>query len=104
MDAATSFIQHWYYHLPNYVIAVMMYAAIGRFILGMFVPENWSNFIWRGFVLVSDPAVKTVRILTPSAVPLQVVVLFTILWLLAIRVWFFFEMARWGLAPRVIGG
>jgi uncharacterized protein YggT (Ycf19 family) len=101
LDAASSFFQYWYYHLPNYALALMMYACIGRFVLGLFVPPNWQNYIWRGFVWVSDPAVRSVRAITPHAVPLPVVVFFAILWLLALRVLFFFEMARWGLAPRV---
>jgi uncharacterized protein YggT (Ycf19 family) len=101
LDAATSFFQHWYYHLPNYALAVMMYAALGRFVLGLFVDPNWTNFIWKGFVAVSNPAVKLTRAITPDAVPLQVVVLFAILWLLAARVVLFFEFARWGLAPRL---
>lgn len=103
MDAAASFFQYWYYHLPNYALALMMYACIGRFLLGLFVPPTWDNYIWKGFVWASDPAVKPARYLTPSAVPDPVVVLFTILWLLAARILFFFEMARWGLAPRVFG-
>lgn len=103
MDAATSFFVYWYYHIPNYVLAVLMYAAIGRFALSLFVPENWSNYIWRGFVAVSDPAVKVARVITPDAVPAPLLLIFTILWLIALRILFFFEMARWGLAPRVFG-
>lgn len=101
MDAPVAFLQYWYYHLPNYALAVLMYACIGRFLLGLFVDPNWRNFIWRGFVVVSDFAVKPVRAVTPHVVPIQVVVIFAILWLLALRIFFFFEMARWGLAPRL---
>jgi hypothetical protein len=101
LDAATSFFQSWYYHLPNYALAVLMYAAIGRFFLSLFVDPNWNNFIWRGFVAVSDPAVKLVRAITPDAVPPPVIIIFTVLWLIAARVLLFFEFARWGLAPRV---
>lgn len=102
MDAAASFFQHWYFHVPNYVLAVLMYACVGRFLLGLFVDPNWNNFIWKGFVYVSDMAVRPVRAITPDAVPLQLVIGFAILWLIAARILFFFEMARWGLAPRII--
>lgn len=103
MDAAASFFQHWYYHVPNYVLAVIMYACLGRFLLGLFVPATWDNYIWRGFVWTSDLAVRPVSAITPSAVPAPLVILFTVLWLLAIRILLFFEMARWGLAPRLGG-
>ncbi len=101
MDAATSFFQHWYFHLPNYALAVMMYAVIGRFLLGLFVDPNWDNFIWKSFVAVSNPAIRVVRAVTPDAVPLPAVLVFTLLWLMAARILLFFELARWGLAPRV---
>lgn len=103
MDAATSLIQHWHYHLLNYALAVLLYATLGRFLLGLFVPENWDNFIWKGFVAVSNPAVKIVRVITPNAVPTPVVLVFTMLWLMAARMVLFFEFARWGLAPRIGG-
>jgi YggT family protein len=103
VDAGASFFQHWWFHLPNYALAVLMYACVGRFLLGLFVDPAWNNFIWKGFVRVSDVAVRPVRAVTPAAVPLQVVVAFTFLWLLAARILFFFEMARWGLAPRLTG-
>lgn len=103
MDAATSFVTHWYYHIPNYVLALLLYAVVGRFILSLIVPENFDNFIYRGFIAVSDPVVRIVRFVTPDAVPPPVVLIFTLIWLMVIRVWFFFEMARWGLAPRIFG-
>jgi hypothetical protein len=60
LDPST-FLDHWYYQLPNYALALMQYAAIGWLILGLFVDENWSNYIFRGFVshvsLGDDPAV-----------------------------------------------
>ncbi|MBX9990791.1 hypothetical protein [Phreatobacter oligotrophus] len=103
MDAASSFFQYWYFHVPNYVLALVMYACLGRFVLGLFVPPTWDNYIWRGFVWTSDLAVRPVQAITPGAVPLQVVILFAILWTLAFRIFLFFEMARWGLAPRIAG-
>ena len=35
-----SFLSFWYYHLPNFVLAALMYTLLGRVVLGMFVdPE-----------------------------------------------------------------
>lgn len=103
MDAGVSFFTYWYYHLPNYALAVLLYACIGRFILGLFAPANWDNFIWKGFIAVSEPAIKATRFVTPDAVPPPVLIIFAMIWLVALRILFFFEMARWGLAPRLMG-
>jgi hypothetical protein len=103
LDAAANFFQYWYYHLPNYGLAVLMYACVGRFLLGLVAKPGWDNFIWKGFVMVSDVAVKPVAAITPNVVPPPVLVLFAILWLTIARVALFFEMARWGLAPRIGG-
>lgn len=103
MDASIPFLGYWYFHLPNYALAVMQYATIARFLLGQFVDENWQNYIWRGFKAVSAPAVATVGMLTPRAVPHPVQLIFTILWLQVARVALFLVLAGLGLAPRVGG-
>ena len=96
-------LSHWYFHLPNYALAVMQYATIGRLILGFFVDPNWSNYIWRGFKAVSAPAVEVVRVITPKICQTPLVLIFTILWLQIVRIAFFFFMASLGLAPLVQG-
>jgi uncharacterized protein YggT (Ycf19 family) len=101
MSVADSLVQLWYFHIPNYALAVMLYATIGRFALGLFVDENWSNYIWRGFKAVSHPAVWVVRRVTPTAVPHPVVLGFTMIWLMAARVALFIGLAAAGLLPRV---
>ena len=49
------FWTYWYFHIPNFVLAAVMYTLLGRLVLGFFVPENWDNYIWRGFKRVTDP-------------------------------------------------
>src|SRR5918994_7591875 len=93
------FWPYWYFHLPNLVMAALMYTLIGRFILGMFVPPDWNNYIWRTFVWITDPVVGIVRFITPLAIALPLVVVFGALWLMLLRVVFFLAMVRLGLAP-----
>ena len=48
----------WYFHLPNFVLAALMYTLLGRAILGVIVgPQNSSNYIWRFFCRITDPVV-----------------------------------------------
>jgi uncharacterized protein YggT (Ycf19 family) len=94
-------LQYWYFHLPNFVLAAVMYTVLGRLLLSFFVPPDWQNYIWRAFVRITEPVVRLVRYVTPVGVPHVVVLVFTILWLMVARVAFFLIMAAWGLLPKV---
>lgn len=98
-DGAIPFLAQWYFHLPNYVMAALMYTLIGRFILGSFVAAEWNNYIWRAFVVFTEPVVRVVRFITPMAIATPLVVLFGALWLMVLRVAFFLLMVRLGLGP-----
>ncbi|TIV11798.1 MAG: YggT family protein, partial [Mesorhizobium sp.] len=43
------FWSYWYFHIPNFILAAVMYTLMGRLLLGLFVPESWDNYIWRFF-------------------------------------------------------
>ncbi len=94
-----SFWSYWYFHIPNYVLAAVMYTLIGRLLLGFFVPENWDNYIWRGFRLVTDPVVRVVRAITPDVIAQPGLLVFAALWMMVLRVALFGALARSGLMP-----
>lgn len=89
----------WYFHLPNYVLAALMYTLVGRFILSMIAPAGWNNYIMRAFVTVTDPVVTLVRFITPHAIALPLVLVFGALWLMLLRVALFLGMVSYGLGP-----
>ena len=95
------FWSYWYFHIPNFILAAIMYTMIGRLLLGFFVDENWTNFIWRGFKRITDPTVRLVRAVTPAALPHPVVLAFAALWLMTIRIAYLIVLLRSGLAPVV---
>lgn len=97
-------LEHWYFHIPNFVLAAIMYTLAGRFVLGLFVPEDWDNYIWRAFVGMTQPVVNVVRVITPAIVPAKIVLLFALIWLLIVRIVFFWVMLSVGLAPVAGGG
>ncbi|MGE4221162.1 MAG: YggT family protein [Alphaproteobacteria bacterium] len=92
-------IGHWYYHLPNYALAVFIYTLLGRFILGMFVPEEWPNYIWQAFKALTRPVLLGIRFITPAAVPVIWLPLIGVFWLTTLRVGFTLVMAAHGLVP-----
>ena len=94
-----SFWSYWYFHIPNFVLAAVMYTLIGRLVLGFFVPENWDNYLWRFFRLITDPVVRLVRFVTPQILSHNIVVVFGVLWLMAIRLVYLVTLINLGFGP-----
>ena len=94
---------YWYYALPNYVLAALMYSLLARFLLSLFLAPDSPNYIFRFLVRITNPVLAVFGFLTPRAVPPAVLVLFSVVWLLMLRFVFFVAMASAGLAPTVEG-
>jgi uncharacterized protein YggT (Ycf19 family) len=90
---------YWYFHIPNFVLAALVYTLIGRFALSFFVPEDWDNYIWRAFRRLTDPVVIVASLGTPAVVPHRVILMFAVLWLMLARVLFALTLASVGLLP-----
>ncbi len=86
MTSSQSLIAQWYFHLPNFVLAALMYTLLGRAALGVFVAHDSSNYIWRFFCRISDPVVAVFSPLTPKATAPVVLWLFCFVWLFWLRV------------------
>jgi len=89
------------FHVPNFILAAVMYTMMGRLALALFVPAGWDNYIFRAFVRITDPVLKVVRLVTPQALPDLVAMLFAILWLLVVRIVFFIVMSNLRWAPTM---
>jgi len=103
VDAPVPFLAHWYYALPNYVLAALMYSLLARFVLSFFMAPDSTNYIFRFFVLITDPVLRIVAWVTPRAVPPLLLLLFSAIWMIMLRFTFFIAMANAGLAPTVSG-
>jgi uncharacterized protein YggT (Ycf19 family) len=99
-----SFWTYWYFHIPNFILAALVYTMLGRLVLGLFVPETWDNYIWRAFKRLTDPVVIVVRAATPAALPHLVVLVFATLWLMVLRVALAVALSEAGLMPAAMGG
>ena len=58
---SVSFWSQWYFQIPNFILAVVMYTMLGRALLGLFVDQDPKNYIWRGFCAITDPALALER-------------------------------------------
>lgn len=96
-----SLIAYWYFHLPNFVLAVLMYTVLARAVLGLFVAPDSQNYIWRFFCRITDPFVRLVAAVTPKACPPVIVWLFAVVWLFWLRLIFFIVFNIFGLSPPI---
>jgi YggT family protein len=97
---AGSLLSYWYFHLPNFVLAALMYTLLGRVMLGLFVAPDSPNYIWRFFCRVTDPVVAAVSIVTPKAAMPVVTWLFGVVWLFWLRVGLLYLFLLLGAVPR----
>jgi hypothetical protein len=101
VDPANSLLAYWYFHLPNFVLAALMYTLLGRAILGLMIDPGSTNYIWRFFCRVTDPVVAAVAVVTPKAAAPVVVWLFGVVWLFWLRVLFLYLFLVLGAVPKV---
>jgi YggT family protein len=86
MDSANPIFAYWWFHLPNFVLAALMYTVLGRVLLGLIFDPGSTNFIWRFFCRVTDPLIAILRPATPKATAPVVLWLFSFVWLFWLRV------------------
>ncbi|MCB1436665.1 MAG: YggT family protein [Rhodobiaceae bacterium] len=94
-------LEYWYFHLPNYLLAVLMYTLLGRFLLSFLFAPGSTNYIWRTFVRMTDPVVRLFAVITPKTVPWLLTILFSFLWLFVIRIALLRAFSELGLAPHL---
>jgi YggT family protein len=94
-----TFLSYWYYYLPDYVLAVLMYTVLGRAALSLLVEPESQNYIWRFFCNVTDPVIGAVAQVTPKATVPIVLWLFSFVWLFWLRFLMYFGYAAAGLLP-----
>lgn len=101
MDSTFAFLPYWYYYLPNFVLAALMYTLIGRALLSLFVDPDSANYIWRFFCRLTDPVVAVVTAVTPKAAAPVVLWLFAAVWMFWLRVVLHYGLLVLGAAPRL---
>ena len=95
------FVDYWFYYLPSYLLAVLMWACLGRFLLSLFFSPEHPNNIWRAFRRTTDPVVRAVAYVTPRFMLPILMPLVAAFWLFVARIAFWIVMYSNGLAPRL---
>lgn len=100
--AGSSLFTYWYFHLPNFVMAALMYTLLGRVLLGLIVQPDSSNYIWRFFCRLTDPVVAAVSAVTPKDTAPVVIWLFAVVWLFWLRILLLNLFLYFGALPRIV--
>jgi YggT family protein len=103
VNPTESFATNWWFHIPNLLLAAMIYTLIGRYLLELFFARKPDAVILKVFRTVTDPVVKLVRLVTPAIVPDGLVVVAAILWLMAARLFWFLTALTYGMKLGVGG-
>jgi YggT family protein len=90
-----------YFHLPNYVLALLFWTLIGRFLFAFFLPPDSPNYIYRWFRRLTDWLMRPVAYVTPSIVPALAISPIAAFWVAIARVAFFMAMYSFGLTPHI---
>ena len=78
----------------DYILGMVMWTLIGRFAMGIFLPEDSSFFFMRFFVRSTNPLIKLFAPITPGFLVRPLVPLFI--------AWFFY-IVRFYLMPWLLG-
>ena len=78
----------------DYILGMVMWTLLGRFGMGIFLPEDSKFFFMRFFVQVTDPLIKFFKPVTPGFLVQPLVPLFV--------AWFFFAV-RFYILPWLLG-
>ncbi len=78
----------------DYALGIVMWTLIGRFAMGLFLPEDTNWFFARAFVRSTDPFIRLFRPITPGFLIPPMIPLYV--------AWFFF-MVRFYVLPPLTG-
>jgi uncharacterized protein YggT (Ycf19 family) len=90
----------WYFQVPNFLLAALMYTLLGRALLALIVQPDSSNYIWRFFCRLTDPFIALITPVTPKAAAPVVVWLFGVVWLFWLRVGLLYLFLLLGALPK----
>lgn len=104
MSLTDSFFEHWYFHLPNLILAALIYSLIGRYVLELLFAKKPDAVIVKVFRQITSPVVRLVRFITPAIVPNGLVIVFAIVWLMVLRMFLYLTVIAAGVKPFLGGG
>lgn len=95
MTPSQNLLAHWYFSIPNLILAALTCAIVVRCLLSPFLSED--RLIMRVFNGVTNPVLTAVGAVTPRIVPFGLLIVFAMVWLLITRIALLFTFAVLGI-------
>jgi YggT family protein len=96
MTGSPGYLAHWYYHVPDLILAALVWLLLARLVLDLLPGTGSDNLLVRLVVGVTDPIVRGIGFVTPRVVPSLLVIACAAAWLLAARVALFVAVSARG--------
>jgi hypothetical protein len=96
MILGRSLLTHWYYHVPDLIMAALVYLLIARLVVTLILRRSGDFAVVRVLNAATNPVLTGVRVLTPRVVPAGLVIVLAMAWLLAARLALFMGVAATG--------
>jgi YggT family protein len=96
MNLGRSFLVHWYYHVPDIIMAALIYLLLARLLLSLLWRGHGELLLLRLVNAMTNPVLKVIGALTPRVVPSRLIVLCAMAWLLAARIALFMGVSATG--------
>jgi YggT family protein len=97
MSPRASFLAHWYYHVPDVILAMLIYLLIARLALGLIMRADRGRLVVSALDRITDPVLAGVGAITPRIVPLPLVIVIAVVWLAALRLALFIAVTAKGI-------
>lgn len=95
----SSFVTHWYLHIPSIAVVAMIYLLVLRGVVGLALGWESSHSMARTLAIVTLPAMGLANWLTPRSVPRAGIWFFAIVWMFAALGALVFALAALGRRP-----
>lgn len=96
MTPRANFLIHWYYHVPDLILAALIFLLLARLLLALIWGAHSDKLILRVLERATDPVLKGVAAITPRAVPHGLVIAFAVVWLVVARLALFIAVTARG--------
>jgi hypothetical protein len=103
MITGRSLLAHWYYHVPDLVLALLTYLVIARLAVSLLLGRRSEAVLLRALAVATAPVLVPVGALTPRMVPAPLVAVFALAWLLALRLMLFMGVSATGVRLSWLG-
>lgn len=98
MGLRANFLAHWYYHLPDQIIAVLIYLLLVRLVLVLVRrDDDGTGRLVRLLNRVTNPVLSGVGAITHRAVPAALLIVFALVWLTTARLALFIAVTARGI-------